>query len=54
MLKKIAAAVAAATIATAAYANCRYFTMTVNGKTYQCSECCYGSGTTRYCNTTCN
>jgi len=54
MLKKIAAALAIAGFATAAYASCRYYTYTINGKTISCTECCYGTGPTRTCNTTCN
>ena len=34
--------------------SCRYYTITMNGKTYYCSECCYGTGSLRQCNTTCN
>ena len=34
--------------------SCRYFSYTINGKTYNCTECCWGSGQYRQCNTTCN
>lgn len=54
MFKKIIAAVAIASITTAAYASCRYYTYTVNGKTIRCTECCYGEGQFRQCHTTCN
>lgn len=54
MLKKFAAALAIAGVATAAYASCRHYTVTVNGKMYNCMECCYGTGAARTCNTTCN
>ena len=54
MLKKIAAALTITAFATAAYASCRYYTVTVNGKTLSCTECCYGTGAARTCNTTCN
>ena len=53
MLKKIAAVLAIATFATAAYASCRFYSVTINGKTYNCTECCYGTGAGRQCNTTC-
>lgn len=53
-MKKIVAVLAIAGFATAAYASCRYFTYTINGKTYNCTECCYGSPPYRQCNTTCN
>jgi hypothetical protein len=54
MFKKIAAILAITTFATAAYASCRFYTVTVNGKTISCTECCYGTGAARQCNTTCN
>ncbi len=42
-------------LATAAMAySCRYYTITVNGKTMYCTECCYGTGELRQCNVTCN
>ena len=54
-MKKTVAFLAAALFATAALAySCRYFSYTINGKTYYCTECCYGSGQYRTCNTTCN
>lgn len=53
-MKKIIAAVLATTFAVSAYASCRYFTYTINGRTYNCTECCYGTGAGRTCNTTCN
>lgn len=54
MLKKVLAFLAIASFATAAYASCRFYTITVNGKTLNCTECCTGSGPSRHCNTTCN
>ncbi len=54
MLKKIAAALAIAGVATAAWASCTTHTMTVNGKTVVCTTCCTGSGAYRSCTTTCN
>lgn len=53
-MKKAIAGVLVALIATAAYANCRYFTYTIGNRTYYCTECCYGTGAGRTCNTTCN
>lgn len=53
MLKKIVATLAIASFATAAYASCRFYTITVNGKTINCTECCVGTGSARTCNTTC-
>ena len=53
-MKKILVALAVAATATAAYASCRYYSYTINGKTYYCTECCYGTGPTKQCNTTCN
>lgn len=53
-MKKVTAFIAAALLTTAAYASCRYYTVTVGNKTYYCSECCYGTGAARTCNTTCN
>ena len=50
---KVIAATLALLWASAAQANCNYYTYTVNGKTYYCTECCYGTGATRTCNTTC-
>ena len=50
---KVIATVLALLWATAAQANCTYHTYTVNGKTYYCSTCCYGTGAARTCNTTC-
>jgi hypothetical protein len=54
-MKKTFAFLAATLFATAALAySCRYYTVTVNGKTLNCSECCYGSGSLRRCDVTCN
>ena len=53
-MKKTVAFIAATLLATAAYASCRYYTVTINGKFYSCSECCYGTGAARTCNTVCN
>lgn len=50
---KVIATILALLWATAAQANCRYYTVTIGTKTYYCSECCYGTGATRTCNTTC-
>lgn len=52
-MKRVAAAICIGLIATAAYANCRHYTYTIGNKTYYCTECCYGSGIGRTCNTTC-
>jgi len=53
-MKKTVAFIAATLLATAAYASCRYYTVTINGKLYSCSECCYGTGAARTCSTVCN
>jgi len=53
-MKKIIAALAIAATATAVYAGCRSYSYTINGKTYYCTECCFGEGNARQCNTTCN
>jgi hypothetical protein len=53
-VKKALTLILAATLATAAYASCRYYTVTINNRTYYCSECCMGTGALRTCNTTCN
>jgi hypothetical protein len=54
-MKKTVAFLAATLFATAALAyTCRYYTITTNGKTLYCSECCYGSGALRRCDVTCN
>ena len=53
-VKKAITLILAATLATAAYASCRYYTVTINGRTMYCTECCYGTGPYRQCNTTCN
>jgi len=54
-MKKTVAFLAATLFATVALAySCRYYTVTVNGKTLNCSECCYGSGSLRRCDVTCN
>ena len=50
---KAIATVLALLWATAAQAECRSFTYTINGKTYYCTECCMGTGQFRTCNTTC-
>ena len=50
---KTIATVLALLWATAAQAECRSFTYTINGKTYYCIECCMGTGQFRTCNTTC-
>jgi hypothetical protein len=50
---KIIAATLALLWATAAQANCSTYTVTINGKTYTCTECCMGTGQFRTCNTTC-
>jgi hypothetical protein len=58
MMKKILCGLCALLWLTAAQANCTYYTytVTVNGvlKTYYCTQCCYGTGMARTCNTTCN
>ena len=51
-MKKFAAALALLWV-TAAQADCRSYTVTINGKTYYCTECCFGTGYARSCNTTC-
>ncbi len=53
-MKKALTIILAATLATAAYASCRYYTVTINGRTMYCSECCMGTGALRTCNVTCN
>jgi hypothetical protein len=54
-MKKPIIFVAATLLSFAALAySCRYFSYTINGRTYYCTECCYGSGQYRTCNTTCN
>ena len=53
-MKKVIIGVWAALLATTVWANCRYYSYTINGKTYYCTECCYGTGPTKQCNTTCN
>jgi hypothetical protein len=54
-MKKTVAFLAATLFATAALAySCRYYTMTMNGRTVYCSECCYGTGALRRCDVTCN
>ena len=55
IMKKPIIFVAATLLSFAALAyTCRYYTVTVNGKTLNCSECCYGSGSLRRCDVTCN
>ena len=49
-MKKIIAAVIAATVATAAYAACTTHTYFVNGKYVTCTTCCDSFGN---CNTNC-
>ncbi len=49
MKKLIIAAIIAAT-SVGAYASCRYWTVTIDGRTWFCTQCCYGTG----CTTTCN
>jgi len=53
-MKKVIVALGAALAVTSVWASCRYYTVTINNKTYYCSECCYGTGAGRTCNTTCN
>ncbi len=54
-MKKPIIFVAATLLSFAALAySCRYYTVTVNGKTLNCSECCYGTGALRRCDVTCN
>ena len=48
-MKKVIAAVIAATITTAAYAACSTHTYFINGKYVTCTTCCYGGN----CTTTC-
>jgi hypothetical protein len=55
IMKKPIIFVAATLLSFAALAySCRYYTVTVNGKTLNCSECCYGTGSLRRCDVTCN
>ena len=53
-MKKALTLIIAATLATAAYASCRSYTITMNGRSMYCSECCMGTGALRTCNVTCN
>jgi hypothetical protein len=54
-MKKPIIFIAATLLSFAALAySCRYYTVTVNGKTLNCSECCYGTGSLRRCDVTCN
>lgn len=53
-VKKTLTLILAVTLATAVYASCRYYTVTINGRTMYCSECCMGTGALRTCNVTCN
>ena len=52
-MKKILCGVAAMLWFTAAQAECTYYTYTVNGKTYYCSQCCVGTGMARSCTVSC-
>jgi hypothetical protein len=53
-VKKSLTLILAATLATAACDSCRYYTVTINNRTYYCSECFTGTGALRTCNVTCN
>ena len=49
-MKKILITAIIAITSVSAYAGCRYYTITVNGKTLHCSECCFGNMCTTNCN----
>jgi len=48
-MKKVLAAIALATLATATWAACTTHTIMSNGRMVTCTTCCYGSN----CTTTC-
>lgn len=48
-MKKTLLAIVLATAATAAWASCLSQTITINGRTYVCTTCCYGGNCTTNC-----
>jgi hypothetical protein len=49
-MKKLLIALAIITAPTVAYAACTYTSYTIDGRTYNCSTCCFNG----VCNTICN
>jgi hypothetical protein len=48
-MKKVFAAIALATAATAVWANCTTHTIMSNGRMVTCTTCCYGGNCTTNC-----
>jgi hypothetical protein len=48
-MKRLIAAILLATAATSAYAACVTQTITINGRMYTCTTCCYAGNCTTNC-----